>query len=78
MFNCIIYYYLIRLGQEHDKDKDILKVISSPIDPEEASKILSKYIEEVIAQGLENLKDNGGDLQGQVKLVNITQFLLNI
>lgn len=58
------------LGQELDKDKDILKILSSPIDPEEASKILSKYIEEVITQGLENIKDNGGELQGQVGLIN--------
>lgn len=57
------------LGQELANDINKVKVIS-PIDTAEASTILSKYIGEVIARGLENIKDNGGDIQGQVDLLN--------
>lgn len=43
---------------------------TAPIDSEEASKILSKYVAEIVEKGLENVKDNGGDLSSQVELVN--------
>lgn len=42
----------------------------SAIDKAEASKILSKYITEVIEKGLDNIIDNGGDIHTQVDLVN--------
>lgn len=57
------------LGQVLEKETDKVKV-TIPIDSEEASKILSKYIEEAIAQGLENIKDSGGSILEQVHLVN--------
>ena len=41
-----------------------------PIDTAEASKVLAKYVAEVVERGLENLKDNGGDLSDQVALAN--------
>lgn len=41
-----------------------------PIDSAEASKVLAKYVAEVVEKGLENLKDNGGDLNTQVALAN--------
>ena len=41
-----------------------------PIDEAEASKVLSKYVAEVVEKGLENVKDNGGDLASQIELVN--------
>jgi HKD family nuclease len=41
-----------------------------PIDDEEASKVLSKYIAIVIEKGLANIKDNGGDIHNQVDLCN--------
>ena len=41
-----------------------------PIDTAEASKVLSKYVAAVVERGLENLKDNGGDLNAQVALAN--------
>ena len=40
------------------------------IDSAEAAKILSKYVAEIVEKGLENVKDNGGDLSSQVELVN--------
>ena len=43
---------------------------TAPIDTAEASKVLAKYVAEVVERGLENLKDNGGDLNSQVELVN--------
>lgn len=43
---------------------------TAPIDSAEASKILSKYVAEIVEKGLENVKDNGGDLNSQVELVN--------
>ncbi|MBR1481405.1 MAG: DUF3427 domain-containing protein [Ruminococcus sp.] len=43
---------------------------TAPIDSAEALKILSKYVAEIVEKGLENVKDNGGDLSSQVELVN--------
>lgn len=43
---------------------------TAPIDSAEAAKILSKYVAEIVEKGLENVKDNGGDLSSQVELVN--------
>lgn len=43
---------------------------TAPIDAAEASKVLAKYVAEVVERGLENLKDNGGDLNSQVALAN--------
>ncbi|MEE3492948.1 DUF3427 domain-containing protein [Ruminococcus sp.] len=43
---------------------------TAPIDNAEAAKILSKYVAEIVEKGLENVKDNGGDLSSQVELVN--------
>jgi len=40
------------------------------IDTAEASKVLAKYVAEVVEKGLDNIKDNGGDLNEQVELVN--------
>lgn len=43
---------------------------TTPIDGEEASQLLSKYVSSVIEKGLAHLKDTGGDLHAQVHLVN--------
>ncbi len=43
---------------------------TAPIDSAEAAKVLAKYVAEVVEKGLENVKDNGGDLLAQVELVN--------
>lgn len=43
---------------------------TADIDRAEASKILARYVAWVVEQGLNNVKDNGGDLSSQVELVN--------
>ena len=43
---------------------------TASIDEAEASKILAKYVTEIIEKGLNNVRDNGGDLQGQIALIN--------
>ena len=43
---------------------------AEPIDSEEASKVLAKYLSVVIEKGLSNIKDNGKDLQSQIELCN--------
>ena len=43
---------------------------TAPIDEAEAAKVLAKYVAEIVEKGLENVKDNGGDLNAQVELVN--------
>jgi len=43
---------------------------TAPIDSGESSKVLAKYITEIIEKGLDNVRDNGGDLSAQVDLVN--------
>ncbi len=58
-----------KLAQIIENDTENLKV-TTPIDNEEASKILSKYLEEIIVQGLENIKDNGGNIVEQVNFIN--------
>ena len=43
---------------------------TAPIDRAEASKVLAKYVAEVVEKGLDNLVDNGGDVNAQVALAN--------
>ena len=43
---------------------------TAPIDTAEASKVLAKYVAEVVERGLDNLRDNGGGLNAQVALAN--------
>lgn len=57
------------LGQELDAHAEMLAK-AEQIDSEEASRVLTKYISEVIEIGLENVKDNGGNLQTQISLAN--------
>ena len=40
------------------------------IDSSEASKILSKYITDIIEKGLDTVRDQGGDLSNQIELIN--------
>ncbi len=43
---------------------------TAPIDTAEASKVLAKYVAEVVERGLDNLRDNGGNLNAHVALAN--------
>ncbi|MDD4699077.1 MAG: DUF3427 domain-containing protein [Oscillospiraceae bacterium] len=56
------------ISQELDSTDKLIK--TAPIDNAESSKVLAKYITEIIEKGLENVKDNGGDIESQVTLIN--------
>lgn len=56
------------IAQELETTDKLIK--AAPIDHAESSKILAKYIAEVIEKGLENVVDNGGGLASQIRLVN--------
>lgn len=43
---------------------------TASIDKAEASKILAKYLSEIVEKGLANIADNGGDVASQVGLIN--------
>lgn len=43
---------------------------TAPIDEGESSKVLAKYISQIIEKGLDNVRDHGGNLSAQVDLVN--------
>ncbi len=57
------------INNKLSKSEDTLSQIA-PIDKAEASKVLSKYISEIIEKGLANISDNGGDIINQISLVN--------
>ena len=42
----------------------------APIDPAEASKVLTQYLADVVQRGLDNVLDNGGDISDQIELTN--------
>lgn len=63
------------LAQAIDEDSENY-IETLPIDNAEASKILSRYVTEIIEKSLDNVKDQGGDLQAQVDVTNkIVQIL---
>lgn len=57
------------LSLELDAAKDKL-CQTAPIDEAEAARILSQYVLTIIEKGLDNVRDNGGDLHSQVELTN--------
>ena len=57
------------LGEKLDASVDKLSQ-TMPIDKAEASKVLAKYIADIVEKGLDNVVDNGGDLMTQVALAN--------
>ena len=65
-----LYEQIISRGLEKEiSDSDQL-VQTAAIDTEEAAKVLSKYIAEVMERQLLQLKDNGGNLNDQIGLAN--------
>lgn len=60
------------INKEIDKELAITDKLTNTaaIDSAEASKALSEYISEVVLRGLENIKDNGGNINSQVNLAN--------
>ncbi len=57
-----------KLEEELNESEKLCQTIK--IDSAEASKVLAQYIAEAVEKGLENLKDNGGDITDQVELTN--------
>lgn len=61
------------INKEIDAELSVLKdkfSQTASIDKAEGSKILAKYIAEIIEKGLDNVRDNGGDVLAQVDLAN--------
>ena len=65
-----IYEQLISKGLERELELSDKYRLTEPIDAAEASKILAKYVAVVVERGMENLKDQGANLQEQVALAN--------
>ncbi|MBR4401604.1 MAG: hypothetical protein IKT09_08000, partial [Synergistes sp.] len=65
-----LYEQVINKGLDSELSASEKLSQTAPIDSAEASKVLAKYVAEVVESGLENLKDNGGDLNAQVALAN--------
>jgi HKD family nuclease/gas vesicle protein len=58
-----------QLSQELEQATDFIKDIA-PIDKEEASKILAKYLTRIIEKSLDNVKHGKEDIEKQIDLVN--------
>lgn len=65
-----LYEQIINKKLETELASTDKRSTTAPIDRAEASKILAKYIAEVVEKGLDNVADNGGDVHAQVALAN--------
>lgn len=65
-----LYEQIINKGLETELSVTDKLSTTAPIDSAEASKVLAKYIAEVVEKGLDNVADNGGDVSSQVALAN--------
>lgn len=65
-----LYEQIINKGLETELSVTDKLSTTAPIDSAEASKVLAKYIAEVVEKGLDNVADNGGDVGSQVALAN--------
>lgn len=65
-----LYEQIINKGLETELASTDKRSTTAPIDRAEASKILAKYIAEVVEKGLDHVADNGGDVHAQVALAN--------
>lgn len=65
-----LYEQIINKGLETELVSTDKLSTTAPIDSAEASKVLAKYIAEVVEKGLDNVVDNGGDVNTQVALAN--------
>ena len=57
-----LYEQIINKGLETELSVTDKLSTTAPIDSAEASKVLAKYIAEVVEKGLDNVADNGGDV----------------
>lgn len=65
-----LYEQIINKGLETELSTTDKLSATAPIDSAEASRVLAKYIAEVVEKGLDNVADNGGDVNSQVALAN--------
>ena len=65
-----LYERVISKGLDAELEQSDKLSKTVPIDSAEASKVLSKYVAEVVEKGLDNLIDNGGNVNSQVALAN--------
>ena len=65
-----LYEQIINKGLDSELSRSGKLSQTAPIDTAEASRVLAKYVAEVVERGLDNLKDNGGDINAQVALAN--------
>lgn len=66
-----LYEQVINKGLDKELSKNIDKLCqTAPIDTGESSKVLTKYIADVIERGLDNVRDKGGNLLDQIEMVN--------
>ena len=65
-----LYEQIINRGLDAELGVTDKLTSTAPIDSAEASKVLAKYIAEVVEKGLDNVVDNGGDINSQVTLAN--------
>lgn len=65
-----LYEQIINKGLETELSSTDKLSATAPIDSAEASRVLAKYIAEVVEKGLDNVADNGGDVNSQVALAN--------
>lgn len=65
-----LYEQIINKGLETELSSTDKLSDTAPIDSAEASRVLAKYIAEVVEKGLDNVADNGGDVNSQVALAN--------
>ena len=65
-----LYEQIISKALDHELNRSDKIIDAAPIDGAEAARVLSKYVAEIVEKGLQNVKDNGGDVASQVELVN--------
>lgn len=65
-----LYEQIINKSLEAELESTDKLSKTAPIDYAEASKVLAKYIAEIVEKGLDNVVDNGGDISSQVALAN--------
>ena len=61
-----LYEQIINKGLDSELSGSEKLSQTAPIDTAEASKVLAKYVAEVVERGLDNLKDNGASCMIQV------------
>lgn len=65
-----LYEQIISKALDRELAISVKRSQTAPINKAETAKALAKYVAEIVERGLENMKDNGGDLNSQVELVN--------